>query len=54
MLNRDLQALQVLDDIVAWVLGIAKNDIDKTSLLTGDQNQQDTYISLEGFCGIRN
>lgn len=54
MLNRDLQAIQVLDDIAAWVLGIENSDIDKiSSVTTGHQNQQDIYISLVDFCGFQ-
>jgi acylglycerol lipase len=50
MLNRDLQANQVLDDIAGWVLGLEIRNNDRVSIQKKHQNQQDIYISLEKFC----
>ena len=50
MLNRDLQALQVLDDIAEWVISNVENDEENASTDIGDPHQQDIYISLVNFC----
>jgi alpha-beta hydrolase superfamily lysophospholipase len=51
MLNRDLQAIRVLDDIAEWVLGIAEKNEENISTQKGHEKQKDIYISLLNFCG---
>ena len=52
MLNRDLQAKKVLDDIAEWVMDVAENSDTKFSTDEYLNDQHNVYISLRKFCEV--